>query len=128
MAVETRRMIRSINPATEELLAEFPEMTEQEVDRALAQAQAAHERWRTTSFAERSVWLKAAAQYLRANKAELGKLATLEMGKPIVQAEAEVEKSAFGCDWYAENAEQLLADEHIPTNARDSYVAYQPLG
>jgi succinate-semialdehyde dehydrogenase/glutarate-semialdehyde dehydrogenase len=50
------------------------------------------------------------------------------MGKPIVQAEAEVEKCAFGCDWYAENAERMLADEHIPTTGQDSYVAYEPLG
>src|SRR5262249_23280971 len=72
--------------------------------------------------------LMEAARYLRANKAELGKLATLEMGKPVVQAEAEVEKCAWGAEWYAENAERLLADELIPTNATKSYVAYQPLG
>jgi succinate-semialdehyde dehydrogenase/glutarate-semialdehyde dehydrogenase len=128
MVVETRGTIQSINPATEELLAEFPEMTAAEVERALAQAQAAHERWRTTSFAERSARLQAAGRYLRDHKAELARLMTLEMGKPIVQAEAEVEKCAFGCDWYAENAERLLADEHVPTNARDSYIAYEPLG
>ncbi len=80
------KTIQSINPASEEVLAEYPEMSEAELDRALAQAQAAHEKWRETSFAERRARLNEAARYLRANKAELGKLITLEMGKPIVQA------------------------------------------
>lgn len=120
--------IQSINPATGEVLKTFEEMSDAEVDRALAQAQAAYERWRDTSFAERAAKLKSAAAYLRAHRDEIAKLATLEMGKPITQAQAEVEKSAWGCDWYAENAERILADEHIATNAADSYVAYTPLG
>jgi succinate-semialdehyde dehydrogenase/glutarate-semialdehyde dehydrogenase len=128
MTLTTRATLRSINPATEELLAEYPEMAPAEVDRAIAEAQAAYERWRETSFAERRSKLLAAARYLREHKAELGRLITLEMGKPIAQAEAEIEKSAWGCEWYAENAERLLADEHVDVGARDSYVAYEPLG
>ncbi|HZQ98996.1 MAG TPA: NAD-dependent succinate-semialdehyde dehydrogenase [Chloroflexota bacterium] len=122
------KTIQSINPASEEVLAEYPEMSEAELDRALAQAQAAHEKWRETSFAERRARLNEAARYLRANKAELGKLITLEMGKPIVQAEAEVEKCAFGAEWFAENAERMLQDELVQTSATKSYVAYEPLG
>ena len=120
--------IQSINPATEEVLKTYNEMSDAEVDRALAQAQAAYEAWRTTSFAERAAKLRNVSAYLRAHRDEIARLATLEMGKPIVQAEAEVEKSAWGCDYYAENAEKILADEHIRTTGTDSYVAYTPLG
>jgi acyl-CoA reductase-like NAD-dependent aldehyde dehydrogenase len=126
--VTLTKTIQSINPANEEVLAEYPEMSEAELDRALAQAQAAYEKWRETSFAERRARLNEAARYLRANKAELGKLITLEMGKPIVQAEAEVEKCAFGAEWFAENAERMLQDELVQTSASKSYVAYEPLG
>lgn len=120
--------IQSINPATGEVLRTFEEMSDAEIERALAQAQAAYERWRDTSFAERAAKLKSAAAYLRAHRDEIAKIATIEMGKPITQAQAEVEKSAWGCEWYADNAERLLADEHIQTNAADSYVAYSPIG
>ena len=68
------------------------------------------------------------AAYLRAHKTELGRIASLEMGKPLSEGEAEAEKCAWNCDYYAENAERFLADEKIATNATDSYVSYQPLG
>jgi acyl-CoA reductase-like NAD-dependent aldehyde dehydrogenase len=120
--------IESINPTTEEVMRTYDELSDAEVERALAQAHAAYQSWRGTSFAHRASTLKKAAAYLRSHKEELARLATLEMGKPITQAEAEVEKSAWGCDYYAENAEQMLADEHIKATGRDSYVAYSPLG
>jgi acyl-CoA reductase-like NAD-dependent aldehyde dehydrogenase len=126
MAVQTA--ILSINPATEEILQGYDEMSDAAVDRALDQAQAAFVVWRTSSFAERAGKLRAAAAYLRAHRAELARLATLEMGKPIAQAEAEVDKSAWGCEFYADNAERMLADEHIAATGKDSYVAYTPLG
>ncbi len=120
--------IESVNPATEEVLATYEEMSDGQVDRALAQAQAAFEHWRTTSFAVRAEKLRNAARYLRDHRDALARLATLEMGKPIAQAEAEVEKSATGCDYYAEHAASFLADEPIPTNAAESYVSYSPVG
>jgi len=120
--------IESINPTTEEVMRTYDELPDAEVERALAQAHAAYQSWRGTSFAHRASTLKKAAAYLRSHKEELARLATLEMGKPITQAEAEVEKSAWGCEYYAENAEQMLADEHIKATGRDSYVAYSPLG
>src|SRR5687768_158787 len=120
--------IESINPATEETLATFPAMPDADVDAALAPAQSAFERWRTTSFEERREKLRRLAALLREQKANLARLATLEMGKPIVQAEAEVEKSASGCDYYAENAELHLAPERIQSAATESYVAYHPIG
>ncbi|HVC33253.1 MAG TPA: NAD-dependent succinate-semialdehyde dehydrogenase [Chloroflexota bacterium] len=120
--------IQSINPATGDVIKTYPEMSDAEVDRALAQAQAAYEQWRETTFAERAEKVHNIASYLRAHRDEIAKVATLEMGKPIGQAQAEVEKSAWGCDWYADNAERLLADDHIATTAADSFVAYTPIG
>lgn len=121
-------VLKSIDPSTETVLQEYEEMSDAEIERALVQAHQAHLQWRTTTFAERAAKLKNVSAYLRAHKTEIAKLATLEMGKPIVQAEAEVEKSATGCDYYAENAERILADEHIKSTASESYVAYTPLG
>jgi len=120
--------IESINPTTGEVLKTFAEMSPAEVDGALTDAQAAYREWRKTSLAERSERLRAAAGYLRAHRAELAKLATLEMGKPIVQAEAEVDKSALGCEYYAEQAAGMLADNPMPSTASESYVEYPPLG
>ncbi len=120
--------IQSINPATEEVLTTFEELSDAGIERALARAQSAFEAWRETSCAERAAKLRNVSAHLRAHRDELARLATLEMGKPIAQAEAEVDKSALGCDYYAENAATFLADEHIATNASDSFVAYTPLG
>ncbi len=120
--------IESINPATEEVIETFEPFTEREVDEALQRARNTFLRWRTTSFAERGELLVSVAAYLRAHKAALGKVMTLEMGKPIVEAEAEVEKCAWVCDYYAENAENFLADQSAPSAATESYVAFRPLG
>jgi acyl-CoA reductase-like NAD-dependent aldehyde dehydrogenase len=120
--------IQSINPATEEVLRTFEEYSEEQINEALEQAHTAFRSWRKTTFAERGALLRRFASYLRANKAELARIATLEMGKPIVESEAEVEKCAWNCDFYAENAEKFLADEPIATNASQSYVEFQPLG
>lgn len=81
-----------------------------------------------TTFAHRSVLMKNAAKVLRENSEEYSVLMTLEMGKPIVQSRAEVEKCAWVCDYYAENAEQFLSDEIIKTEATKSFISYQPLG
>ena len=120
--------IQTINPATGQVVKTFEEMTDAEVERALAQAQAAYEAWRETTFAERAEKVHNIAKYLRAHRDEIAEIATIEMGKPIAQSRAEVEKSAWGCEWYADNAERLLADEHVQTNAADSFVAYTPIG
>ena len=127
MAV-TATMIQSINPATGEVLKSFEEFTSQQVDQALAEADGAFREWRRKSFDERAVPMRKAAEVLRRHKEEYARLITLEMGKPIVEAEAEIEKCAWNCEFYAENAARFLADDHIQTNAKDSYVAYEPLG
>jgi len=120
--------IQSINPATGEVIEEFEPFSPQQIDEALNTASTAYQSWRKTSFAERSALFRQLATYLRAHKTELGRIASLEMGKPIRGSEAEAEKCAWNCDYYAENAERFLADEKIVTNATESYVSYLPIG
>ncbi len=120
--------IQSINPATGEVLETFELFNPTQIDEALAAAHTAFQSWRETDFAERSALFQRLVVYLRAHKAELGLRASLEMGKPLVESEAEVEKCAWNCEYYAQNAERFLADERIATNATDSYVSYLPLG
>lgn len=120
--------IQSVNPATEEVLSTYDEMSDAEVDRALAQVQAAFEDWRSVPITKRAAKLRNAGAYLRKHCNELATLVTLEMGKPITQAEFEVNKCALGCDYYADNADEFLTDEHIATEAAESFVAYSPLG
>ena len=120
--------IQSINPATEEVLASFNEFPAEQIDRALDAAAVTFEQWRRTSFANRSALMRQAAAYLRRQKSRLASLITEEMGKPIVEAEAEIEKCAWNCDFYAENAEHFLASRPVKTDATESYVAFEPLG
>src|ERR1700694_1062706 len=120
--------MQSINPSTEAVLESFEEFSDQQVDSALQQAHDAQRSWRLTSFGERAARLQAVARILRTQKERWSTLATNEMGKPIVEAEAEIEKCAWNCDFYAEHASEFLADEHVKTNASQSYVAFEPLG
>src|SRR5690606_36348076 len=96
--------------------------------RARADVSATAPAWQATSFAARAKILRAAAAELRANRDRYAGLITLEMGKLAREARAEVEKCALNCDFYAEHAERFLRDEPIETEARRSFVAYQPLG
>ena len=120
--------IVSINPATEEELARFEEHTWDEVDLALQRAWEARLPWREAGFAARTARVAELATQLRQQKARLAGLLTAEMGKPLAEAEAEVEKCAWTAEWYAENAEALLADREMKSNATLSYVRFQPLG
>jgi len=120
--------IQTINPTTGEVLETFEPYNQRQVNEALDQAHQAFLQWRATSFAERAKHLHSVASNLRDHKTELARLAVLEMGKSITEAEAEVEKCAWNCDFFAEHAERFLADEKIATNATESYVAFRPLG
>jgi acyl-CoA reductase-like NAD-dependent aldehyde dehydrogenase len=120
--------ITSVNPATEEILATFDAHTAEQVEEALGQAQDAFLAWRGRTIAQRAVPMKALARLLRERADRYGRLTTLEMGKPITEAKAEIEKCAWACDFYAENAARLLADEPVKTNAKRSLVAFEPLG
>jgi succinate-semialdehyde dehydrogenase/glutarate-semialdehyde dehydrogenase len=120
--------IATINPATGETVKEFASLTDAEISQRLDLAQQTFDQYRHTSFAQRAEWLNAAAQVLDDRKSEFGKLMTLEMGKPIAAAIAEVEKSAWVCRYYAENAENFLSDHTIETDASQSFIRYDPLG
>src|SRR6266850_845077 len=120
--------IESINPATEEVIATFEQFTPEQVEQALAEADAAFRIWRRHSIGERSAAMRRAAELLRSRKERYAGLITAEMGKPITQAEAEVEKCAWVCEYFADNAERFLARRPAQTNARLSYVAFEPLG
>src|SRR5687768_13633260 len=120
--------IQSINPSTEEVLATYDPAPPEEIEAALAAAASTFQRWREITFDERSALFRRLAATLRAEHVRLASLITLEMGKPIKQAEAEIEKCAWNCDFYAENAERFLSHEHVETAASESYVAFEPLG
>lgn len=121
-------MIQSINPYTGETLARFDFHTSDEVEAALTGARQAQAAWRHVPVAERAMLLQRMAKVLRARSDELARIITLEMGKPIVEAEAEIEKCALNCDYYADVASGLLAPERVESNASESLVAYEPLG
>lgn len=121
-------MLQSINPATGERLAEYEAMSPQEVLGAFDRAQGAFAGWRRAGFAARRRVLRAAAGALRRRADALAMLMAREMGKPITQGRAEVEKCAWGCEFFAETAATLLLDDPVPTEATSSFVAYQPLG
>lgn len=118
----------SRNPTTGEELARYPELSERELDGKLALAIRAFEVHRRTSFAERAERMRAAADILEREKRELGRMMTLEMGKPIGAAVSEAEKCAWVCRYYADNAERFLTDDAVDTGARRSFVKYQPIG
>ncbi|HET9112075.1 MAG TPA: NAD-dependent succinate-semialdehyde dehydrogenase [Ktedonobacterales bacterium] len=120
--------IQSINPATGEVIETFEPFSQQRIDEALDRAQQAFRQWRTASYDERATLVREIAKTLRAQKERLARTITLEMGKPIAEAEAEVEKCAWNCDFYAEEAKNFLANEPAPSTAQESYVAFRPLG
>lgn len=120
--------IKSINPATEEMNKEFELFSKSEVINICKNSQKAFEYWKRLDIRERAGYLKRLVRVLRENKAEYGRLITIEMGKPIKQSVAEVEKCAWTAEVYAENAEKWLEDELIQTGAKKSFVTFEPLG
>src|SRR4051794_26909130 len=121
-------MIASINPATGETLRVFEPLTDSEVDARLARAQSAYRSYRRTSFTDRARWLTAAADILEHEGDALGRMMTLEMGKPIGAARAEAAKCATACRYYVEHGERLLADEPVETGPGRRFIPYQPIG
>ena len=103
-------MLRSIDPATGRELATFPEADEAAVEAAIAKAWDVRHGWRDAGIEHRSQMIRAVAGVLRADKARYASILTAEMGKPIVEAEGEVEKCAWTAGWIADNAARLLAD------------------
>jgi succinate-semialdehyde dehydrogenase/glutarate-semialdehyde dehydrogenase len=121
-------MIASINPATGEMINTFTALDPSQIEEKLARASEVFKTYRRTSFSEREAWMLRAADILEADKNSFARLMTTEMGKPINGAVSEVEKCAWVCRYYAENAKHHLADQIVETNATHSYVHFQPLG
>ena len=117
-----------INPATGEQLRQFPTWGDIEIESALAGAAKIAPHWRERSFAERAKLMRSAAGVLRGNIDKYAAIVTEEMGKLFREAQAEIEKCAWVCEYYADNAETFLQDQSIESDASHSYVAYLPLG
>jgi len=119
---------QSINPASGTPVSSYEEMQRAEVSKIVEQAHSAFLGWRRTPFRDRAVPLKKAGQILRDKSKEYGRLMAEEMGKPFKDGIAEAEKCATACDYFAEHAEKFLASEDIATDAKRSFVTFQPLG
>jgi succinate-semialdehyde dehydrogenase/glutarate-semialdehyde dehydrogenase len=120
--------MQSVNPATGELIRQYDEWSSEQLKAALERAQSAFEVWSAQPLSERSARLRRIAEELGRNKTELSTLMTREMGKPITQSEAEIDKCIWVCEYFADNAERLLAPRSVETEARSSYVRFEPLG
>jgi len=120
--------IATTNPATGEVVQEFNELTDAEVEAKVQRAAETFTTYRNVPFAERARRMIKAAEILETEKDAFGRIMTLEMGKPLRAAVAEAAKCATACRYYAENAERFLADEVVETSAKRSFIRYLPIG
>ncbi|HEY1655637.1 MAG TPA: NAD-dependent succinate-semialdehyde dehydrogenase [Candidatus Tumulicola sp.] len=121
-------MFSTVDPATGDRLERFEYLEERALEAKLAAAATASQRWAATGVAERAALLNAVAGTLRTQCDTLAATAVREMGKPLPQARAEIEKCAWCCEYFAQNAAPMLAPQAAPSNAAHSYVAFRPLG
>jgi acyl-CoA reductase-like NAD-dependent aldehyde dehydrogenase len=121
-------IIETINPATGKVIAKYQNMTDDKIKEKVSNARLALQSWKNLDIGERCSITRNLGRVMRKNKEGYAKLITEEMGKPIRQAIAEVEKCAWLCDYYSETAETFLRDELIPTEFRKSFVSFEPLG
>lgn len=122
--------ITTVNPATGHQLASYEGHTDGQIDALLQAGFEATQAWGTTALSRRVAVVSALAATLRARAQDLAELVTAEMGKPLPEARAEMEKSAVTADYYAAHAEHILADTRVPVDVDgvDAWVAYEPLG
>jgi succinate-semialdehyde dehydrogenase/glutarate-semialdehyde dehydrogenase len=120
--------VTSINPYNNKRLETFELLSNSEIERVLQSSQKSYLSWKKTTLSERKTYLSAVANDLRENKKAYANTITSEMGKPMAQAIAEVEKCAWVCDYYAQSAAEHLAPETVATDASKSYITYEPLG
>lgn len=121
-------MICSTNPATGAELARYDEHSDAHVELTLSAAAQAQHHWASLDIASRAAILRAIARLLRERREQYARLITLEMGKPLAEAQGEIEKCAWTCDHYAQHGPAYLANTPVSSNASDSYIAYDPLG
>lgn len=127
-ASATPATITAINPATGQEIGTYPLQDDAAIDAALNAAVVAQRDWRRQPVSERVKLLSRMAAALRAGKSRYAELIVREMGKPLAEAEAEIEKCAYNCDFYAEHAATYLADEPVASNATETLIAFEPLG
>jgi succinate-semialdehyde dehydrogenase/glutarate-semialdehyde dehydrogenase len=125
---QTAKTIQTVNPATGEPGRSYDETSLDDALEAAAAARQAFLKWRRTNFSERSAIVHKAADVLRARKDEFARLMTEEMGKTVTDGRAEVEKCAFHCDWFADHAEQYLANEPVDFDGEEAFVTFNPIG
>jgi len=120
--------MKSVNPANDQVISEYSEHTPEQVTKIIEQTHQAYLTWRDVSFEDRSKRMKQAANVLRANAEKYARLMSSEMGKILKESRGEIEKCAWVCDFYAENASSFLQDEMVETDAGKSFVSFNPLG
>jgi succinate-semialdehyde dehydrogenase/glutarate-semialdehyde dehydrogenase len=120
--------MESINPHSGEKIRSYSSHSDEQVNSLLQAADSTFHDWSTRSFAERAKLMRAAGRVLRERKNELAELMADEMGKLLRDGAAEVQKCADCCDYFAENAEKFLANQYVATDAKESYIAFDPLG
>ena len=122
------QQIQTVNPATGRVIASYDNSTPEQVSQQVRSASEAFPKWKGVELSERADYMRRLGRVMRKNREQYAKLVTEEMGKPIKQSLAEIEKCAWVCDYYAERAEAFLRDEIIPTEFRKSFVSFEPLG
>jgi len=120
--------MKSINQATEEVINKYDQMEDDELQEITRKSANAQQAWKKTTFDERAEILNNIADLLEEQEDDYAELMTSEMGKPLPQGRSEAEKCAWVCRYYADNAEEFLADEIIASDAQKSYIHHEPLG
>lgn len=123
-----KEQIETINPATGEVIKSYNIMETEEIKRITNNGRSAFTRWKSVDLSERALYMRKLGRIMRKNKEQYAKVITEEMGKPIRQSVAEIEKCAWVCDYYSEHAETFLRDELVPTEFRKSFISFEPLG
>jgi len=116
------------NPVNGEVVRTYDSMTKDDMWKIVEQSHKTYLQWRTTSFDHRAGLMRRAAELLRERSERYGRMITEEMGKTLKSAVGEVEKCAWVCDYYADNAEEFLSEEPVKTDASESFITYNPLG
>jgi succinate-semialdehyde dehydrogenase/glutarate-semialdehyde dehydrogenase len=118
----------SINPINNSIVGTYPQHTNEEINKIIYKVNDSFNLWRRLNIEQRGQYFKQLSITLKSRKNEFAKIMALEMGKPILQGEAEVEKSAWVCDYYADNAPNFLSTKEVKSEASESYISFQPLG
>lgn len=119
-------LISSINPASGQEIKSYKLLTSETIETILGNSSRSHTEWAASSFDERARLLHSAAEILRTRKDSLAELITVEMGKLAIEASSLIDKCALVCDYYADHAQEFLADEAIESDASRSLVIHQP--